>query len=149
MYSHLPLLEYGLILFFFPIQWLDEDTKNGTLHMQNARQAFYAHIESDSEAQKWLDMTVLAPARIVKDVQAYVPYDHIGHGVDATYLVCTQDKELTAPIQEAMASLLGESRTLEYCDAGHCCMLGYETTITDVVERAWKATNHRRPSRHL
>jgi hypothetical protein len=111
--------------------------------MQNARNAFYAHIESDSEAQKWLDMTVLAPARIVKDVQSYVPYDHIGHGVDATYLVCTRDKELTAPIQEAMASLLGESRTLEYCDAGHCCMLGYETTITDVVERAWKTTKGR------
>lgn len=121
--------------------WLEEDTTNDIIHMKDARHAFYAHIESDEEAQKWLEMTVLCPASTLKDQQEYAPYEHVGHGVDATYLVCSRDKELTSPVQEGMASLLGESRRMEYCDAGHCCMLGgYAPLVADVVERACKAS---------
>lgn len=123
--------------------WLDEDVKNGVVHMQNPREAFYAHIESDAEAKHWLDMTVYCPTSVIRDSLQYAPYEHIGNGVDATYLVCSRDKELVVPVQEGMASLLGDSRTMEYCDAGHCVMLGYADTIGDVVERASQRTKAR------
>ena len=122
--------------------WLDEDVENGIIHMRDARNAFYGHL-SDEEAQKWLDKTVYCPASINRDVMNYAPYEHVGKGVDATYLVCERDRELTVPIQEGMASLLGESRRMEYCDAGHCCMIGYAETIANVVDRCWKATEER------
>lgn len=123
--------------------WLDEDVQNEIVHMQDARHAFYEHVESDEEAQKWLDMTVMCPASVVKDAQTYAPYEHVGHGVDATYLVCSRDKELKVPIQEAMASLLGPTVRIEYSDAGHCCMIGYGETIASVVDRAWKTSKER------
>lgn len=117
--------------------WMDEDIENDIVHMQNPRQAFYNHVESDAEAQKWLDLTVFCPASVVKDIQSYAPYAWVGKGVDGTYLVCRREKELTEVVQEGMASLLGESRRMEYCDAGHCCMIGYGELIAGVVERAW------------
>ena len=123
-----------------PAPWLEEDVENGIVHMKDPRHAFYGHIDSDAEAQAWLDKTVYCPSRILRDPQTYVPYDHIGSGVDATYLVCRRDKELKVPMQEGMATLLGDSRRLEYCDAGHCCMIGYAETIADVVNRAWNAS---------
>ncbi|KAK3711523.1 hypothetical protein LTR37_009514 [Vermiconidia calcicola] len=123
--------------------WLQEDVENDVIHMQDPRHAFYAHIESDIEAQQWLDKTVFCPASVIQDAVEYVPYKHVGRGVDATYLVCERDKELNAAVQEGMATLLGETRRMEYCDAGHCCMIGYARTIADVVERAWKATELR------
>ena len=119
--------------------WLDEDVENDIIHMQDPRHAFYEHVESDREAQNWLEMTVLCPASVVKDIQTYAPYEHIGHGVDVTYLVCNRDKELKGPIQEGMATLLGPTRRMEYCDAGHCCMIGYGKVIADVVDGAWNA----------
>jgi hypothetical protein len=122
---------------------MDEDVANGIAHMQDPRHAFYEHIDSDTEAQKWLDMTVLCPASVVKDAQTYDPYEHVGRGLDATYLICSRDKELKVPVQEGMASLLGPSRRIEYCDAGHCCMIGYGETIAGVVDRAWEASKDR------
>ncbi|KAK3711357.1 hypothetical protein LTR37_009737 [Vermiconidia calcicola] len=113
--------------------WLDEDVENDVSHMQDPRHAFYELIVSDVEAQK----------RVVKDALEYVPYEHDGRGVDATYLMCERDKELTARVQECMATLLGESRRVDYCNAGHCCMIRYAHTIADVVERAWKVTELR------
>ncbi|KAK5175280.1 uncharacterized protein LTR77_000418 [Saxophila tyrrhenica] len=123
--------------------WLTEDTENGIIHMNDPRHAFYEHIESDAEAQEWLDMTVLCPSSVVRDTLQCAPYERIGQGVDATYLVCSQDKELTVPVQEAMATLLGDTRTMEYCDAGHCVMLGYAETIADVVGRAYQRSRVR------
>ena len=125
------------------IPFLDYDNENDLIRMQNPRQAFYGHIESDEEAQKWLDLTVLCPAQINRDVQEFVPYEYIGRGVDATYLVCTRDKELNTQVQEGMATMLGESRRMEYCDAGHCAMIGYADTIAVVVENAWTFTKSR------
>lgn len=127
------------------VPWLDYDKENDVIHIQNPRQAFYGHIESDEEAKKWLDLTVYCPARVNRGVLEFAPYDHIGKGVDATYLVCRRDKDLDPEAQKEMATLLGESRTMEYSDAGHCAMVGgYEGEIVDVVKRAWE-----RIERHL
>ena len=123
--------------------WLEEDVENQITHMKDPRHAFYGHLESDEEAQKWLDKTVYCPSSVIWDAQDYSPYEHVGKGVDATYLVCTRDKELVTPVQEAMASLLGDARRMEYCDAGHCCMIGYGDIIADTVDRAWKTSKAR------
>lgn len=124
--------------------WIDEDVENEIAHMQDPRHEFYEHIESDIEAQKWLDMTVLCPASVVRDPQTYAPLKHIGHGLSATYLVCSRDKELKVPIQESMASLFGPTSRIEYCDAGHCCMIGYGKIIAEVVQRAWNESKERK-----
>ncbi|KAK3056941.1 hypothetical protein LTR09_001979 [Extremus antarcticus] len=108
--------------------WLTEDVEDGVIHMKDPRNAFYAHIESDAEAQKWLDLTVLCPKSVIRDCLEYVPYE---------------DKELKVEVQQGMAELLGEARTMEYCDAGHCAMLGYGETIADVVWRASRRTEAR------
>lgn len=123
--------------------WIVEDTTNGIMHMKDPRRAFYNHVESDAEAQKWLDMNVLCPTSVLRDRQTYDPYEWIGKGVDATYLVVRREEELTPAVQEGMASLLGESRRMEYCDAGHCCMIGYGKTISEVVKRAWEHSEKR------
>ena len=123
--------------------WLKEDVDNGVIHMIDPRHTFYSHIESDAEAQKWLDKMVYCATVISREPQNFVPYDYIGAGVDATYLVCERDKSLSVPAQEEMASLLGDSRRMEYCDAGHCCMIGYGETIAKVVDRAWRVSELR------
>ena len=123
-----------------PPPWLDEDTEKDIVHMQTPRHAFYGHIESDNEAQNWLDMTVMCPSSVLRDAQSYAPYEYVGHGLDATYLVCSRDKELNAQVQEGMATLLGPDRHMEHCDAGHCCMIGYGSVIADVMDRAWTRT---------
>jgi hypothetical protein len=94
----------------------------------------------DGKAQNWLEMTILCPASVVKDIQTYTSYEHIGNGVDATYLVCSGDKELKVPIQEGIATLLGPTRRMEYCDAGHCCMIGYGKVIAYVVDGGLNAS---------
>lgn len=121
------------------VPWLDYDKENGVIHIQNPRQAFYGHVESDEEAQKWLDMTVYCPASVNRGVLEFGPYEFLGKGVDATYLVCKRDLDLTLEAQEGMATLLGESRTMEYSEAGHCAMVGgYVDDIVSVVRRAWQ-----------
>ena len=117
--------------------------ENNILHMQDPRHAFYEHVESDNEAQRWLHMTILCPASVLRDTQTYDPYEHVGYGLDATYLVCSRDKELKVPIQEGMASLLGSSRRIENSDAGHCCMIGHGETLAGVVDRAWESSTER------
>lgn len=125
------------------VPFLDYDTENDTISMQDARNAFYGHVESDEEAQKWLGLCTLAPAQINRDVLQWVPYEYIGKGVDATYLVCRRDLNLPTGLQEGMATLLGETSRMEYCDAGHCAMIGYAEEIVRVIEGAWEYTKGR------
>lgn len=69
-------------------------------------------------------MTVLCPASLMRAAQFHAHTEHIGDGLDATYLVCRRDAELNTKMQEAIASILGEARRPEYCDGGRCAMIG-------------------------
>ncbi|KAK4503867.1 hypothetical protein PRZ48_004782 [Zasmidium cellare] len=119
------------------VPWLDEDTVNGTIEHPDPREANYNDIKDDAKAQEWLDMCVLCPASVVRDETSSDPYEHIGKGVDATYLVCKGDTRLTMAAQEKMAELLGEKRVMMYCEAGHCPMITQPGILAEVVMEAW------------
>ena len=119
--------------------WLDEDKENGLQRMKDARHAFYGHVESDIEARKWLDKTVICPTSVLRAVQDFSPQEYTQRGeVDATYFICKGDQEFVAPIQEQMAGTLGERTTKVFSEAGHCCMIGYAEEIADVASKAWE-----------
>ena len=123
--------------------WIDEDPETHAIAFKDLKTACYNHIQDDAVAQYWLDKTVLCPGRLLRDVQTFAPYEYIGSGLDATYLVLRDDYELKSYIQEGMATLLGESRRMEYLDSGHCAMIGNAKEIADVVKQAWAFTQSR------
>ncbi|KAF2170208.1 hypothetical protein M409DRAFT_19811 [Zasmidium cellare ATCC 36951] len=94
------------------VPWLEEDTTNGTIEMLDPRRSHYSDIKDEAEAQKWLDMCVLCPVSAVRDETTSDPYEFVGKGVDATYLVCKGDCRLTTEAQEGMAMLLGDQRVM-------------------------------------
>ena len=121
------------------LPWL-YDGADGTLWMKSPRNAFYSHIEDEMEAKKWLDKTVLCPSSVIKDVTEYAPYELVGHGVDATYIVNRGDFEAKAEVQEMMATLLGDSRRMTYIESGHCSMIGNAAELARAVEEAWSVS---------
>jgi hypothetical protein len=122
-----------------PWQYEKDD---GTLWMNDPRVDFYNHLDDD-EAQRWLEKTVYCPSSVIKDVQQYAPFEHVGNGLDATYIVCTGDAVAKPEFQEMMASLLGDARKMEYCDSGHCAMIGNADDIAVLVGRAWTVSKQR------
>ena len=119
--------------------WLYEN-EDGTLWMNDPSNAFYSHIEDETEAKKWLDKTVLCPSSVMKDVSDYAPYELVGSGVDATYIVNRGDFEAKAEVQEMMATLLGDSRRMAYIDSGHCSMIGHAAELAKAVGDAWEVS---------
>lgn len=120
--------------------WIAEDPELHAIGFKDPRNACYNHIQDDKVAQHWLEKTVLCPARVMRDVQTFAPYEHIGPDLHATYLVCRDDYELKSYVQEGMATLLGESRRMRYLDSGHCAMIGNAKDIAGVVKEAWDST---------
>lgn len=123
--------------------WLREDASHGTIEMIDPRMSLYNDIKDDAEAQKWLDKLVLCPASVVKDETSSDPYESVGKGLDATYLVCMNDHRMTTAGQEAMASLLGEERVMYYCEAGHCPMVTQPGVIAEIAREAWAKSKKR------
>ncbi|KAL5371257.1 hypothetical protein DPSP01_014389 [Paraphaeosphaeria sporulosa] len=123
-------------------EWLRVDEKDGTLHISDHRMSFYNDLD-DAEAQTWAGKCVHCSLHCFQDKLTSAPYEYIGKGLDATYLVCKQDYRLIEPIQEAMATLLGEDRKMEYIDVGHCAMVGAPEEVASVVWRAWESSKSR------
>lgn len=123
-------------------EWLHVNEADGTLHISDHRMSFYNDLD-ETEAQDWVDKCVHCSLHCFQDKLSSAPYEYIGKGLDVTYLVCKQDYRLTVPIQEGMATLLGDHRKMEYIDAGHCAMVGASEKVADVVWRAWATTKSR------
>lgn len=68
--------------------------------MKEPRNSFYHAIEDDAEAQRWLDMRMCWPTRIDWENIPSTPYEHVGRGLDATYLVCTKYFRLPFEVQK-------------------------------------------------
>lgn len=122
--------------------FLQLDEANGLLYMSDVRMSFYNDLEG-AEGQKWAEKCVYCSLHCFQDKLSSVPYEHIGKGLDATYLVCKQDYRLLVPVQEAVATLLGENRKTEYIDAGHCAMLSAPEEVASVVWKAWESSEAR------
>lgn len=125
------------------LPWLKEDATSRTVEMLDPRTSFYSDVDDDDEAQKLLDTLVLCPASVVRDETSSDPYESVGKGLDATYLVCMNDYRMTTAGQEAMASLLGEERVMYYCEAGHCPMVTQPGVIAEIVREAWARSKKR------
>lgn len=121
----------------------DDDQENGIMPMKEPRQSFYSDIEDDDEAEQWMKMCVQWPTRIGSENITSAPYDHVGRGFDATYIVTTRDYRLPKEMQEGIASILGEHRAVEYIDSGHVPMVSQPAVLANMVLSAWERSRGR------
>lgn len=123
-------------------EWLQLDETEEALYISDHRLSFYNDLD-EFEAHRWAEKCVHCSLHCFQDKLRSAPYDFVGNGLDATYLVCKQDYRLIVPIQEGMATLLGANRKMEYIDAGHCAMISVPEAVADVAWRAWEGTKSR------
>jgi pimeloyl-ACP methyl ester carboxylesterase len=130
-----------LDVFFNPqaAPWLEFDEVAGLLQIQDPRTTFFNDVVDDAVAEKWLARCTLFPTRACHDVQTSDPFEFVGRGVGATYVVALKDYRLTPEMQEGMASLLGEARKLWRCDAGHNLIITAVDEVVRVVRAAWES----------
>lgn len=123
--------------------WSSYDAQTGECVRKDKREAFYSHVLDDAQAEEYVAACTRWPAQPLRDVQEFAPLEFVGKGLDATYVVCTEDQDLTVQLQEGMASLLGEKRAMRTLAAGHCAQVGFAEEIGGIVREGWESSKLR------
>ncbi|PVH99908.1 alpha/beta-hydrolase [Periconia macrospinosa] len=105
----------------------NHDHWDGRFKMRDPLTTMY-HDMPEDEAKLWADK-VVAQSNAIKDtVMTRCAYTY----VPSTYVVCTEDRAVPAPVQEMFAHTAGS--TVKKIDAGHSAMLSRPETVAHLLE---------------
>ncbi len=88
---------------------------------------------SPQDQEKWSSKTVHTSRAVFEDRVAHEPW----HDLPCMYLFCEEDKAIPLPVQESMASLLGEYSQFR-CQASHSPFLSMPDKVAEACELATK-----------